>query len=130
MKWNDYQKECERLAKQAIKENLDANGILNEQGAYDTLPNIAGDSYVFNTFGQSWDLCNLVYSSDAERLFHADEEAGHAYESKCILQVMSEVAYQLLFAKAQEELEILIEAYNDRRVSKESFSEILEGYAL
>ena len=43
---------------------------------------------------------------------------------------MSEVAYQLLFAKAQEELEILIEAYNDRRVSKESFAEILGGYAL
>ena len=43
---------------------------------------------------------------------------------------MSEIAYQLLFAKAQEELEILIEAYFDKRVSKESFAEILGGYAL
>ena len=130
MNWEDYQKECERLAKQAIKENLDANGILNEQGAYDKLTNITGDSYLLNTYGQSWDLCDLVYSSDAMRLYDADEEAGHAYESKCILQVMSEIAYQLLLAKAKEELEILIEAYNDRRVSKESFAEILGGYAL
>jgi hypothetical protein len=57
-------------------------------------------------------------------------EVGHAYEGKCILQVTSAIAEQLLLTKAQEELEILIEAYNDRRVSKESFAEILEGFAL
>lgn len=130
MKWNDYQKECERLAKQAIKENLDANGILNEQEAVDLLPNIVTDSWIFMTYGNSWDLCDLVYSQDAQRLFDADAEVGHAYEGKCILQVTSAIAEQLLLAKAQEELEILIEAYNDRRVSKESFAEILEGYAL
>lgn len=130
MKWSDYQKECERLAKHAIKENLDANGILNEQDAVDLLPNIITDSWIFMTYGNSWDLCDLVYSQDAQSFHDADAEVGHAYEGKCILQVTSAIAEQLLFAKAQEELEILIEAYNDRRVSKESFAEILEGYAL
>lgn len=130
MKWNDFQKECERLAKQAIKENLDANGILNEQGAVDLLPNIITDSWIFMTYGNSWDLCDLVYSQDAQSFHDADAEVGHAYEGKCILQVTSAIAEQLLLTKAQEELEILIEAYNDRRVSKESFAEILEGFAL
>ncbi len=130
MKWNDYQKECERLAKQAIKENLDANGILNEQEAVDLLPNIITDSWIFMTYGNSWDLCDLVYSQDAQSFYDADAEVGHAYESKSILQVTSAIAEQLLLTKAQEELEILIEAYNDRRVSKESFAEILEGFAL
>jgi hypothetical protein len=89
MKWNDYQKECERLAKQAIKENLDANGILNEQDAIDLLPNIITDSWIFMTYGNSWDLCDLVYSQDAQRFYDADTEVGHAYEGKCILQVTS-----------------------------------------
>ena len=129
MKWNDYQKECERLAKEAIKENLDANGILNEQDAIELLPNIITDSWIFMTYGNSWDLCDLVYSQDAERLFDADAEVN-TLGCSCILQLTSAIAEQLLLTKAQEELEILIEAYNDKRVSKESFAEILEGFAL
>lgn len=130
MNWEDYQKECERLAKQAIKENLDENGILNEQDAKDTLPNLVSDSWIMGLYGNSWDLCDLVYRADCYSFFEADNEVRNSYKNKCVLQVTSAIAGQLLLTKAQEELEILIEAYNDRRVSKESFAEILEGYAL
>jgi hypothetical protein len=130
MKWNDYQKECERLAKEAIKKSMDTDGWLDDIEAIYLLPSIVKESWILALYGNSWDLCDLVYKADSHSFFEADNEVRHSYESKCILQVTSAIAEHLLFTKAQEELEILIDAYNDRRVSKESFAEILEGYAL
>lgn len=91
MNWNDCQKECERIAKEAIKKSMNADGWLDDIEATELLPLLVQDSKMVAIYGYSWES---------------------------------------LFTKAQEELEILIEAYFDRRVSKESFAEILEGYAL